>query len=84
MPANAHSPLKIVVAQSILHLSEPIILKSLWYLTNKEFIAMHILLYAQEIMQKEVIQRQMKFLININKNLKKLNRTVNNLSCHFM
>lgn len=45
---------------------------------------MHILLYAQEIMQKEVIQRQMKFLININKNLKKLNRTVNNLSCHFM
>jgi len=47
MPASAHSPLKIVVALSILHLSQPIILKSLWYLTNGEFMAMHILLYAQ-------------------------------------
>lgn len=47
MPANAHSPLKIVLAKRILNLSQPIILKSLRYLTNEEFIAMHILLYAQ-------------------------------------
>lgn len=69
MPANAYSPLKIAVAQSILHLSQPIILKSLWYLTNQEFTVMHILLYVLWRIQKEELQRQKKILIKINKKL---------------